>query len=274
MHRHEVGLREQGVEVDQAHAHLGGAAGLHVGVVGDDLHAERREPLRDEDADPAEPDDADGLLVELDAGVLRPLPLAVLQRGVRGRHVPGGGEHQRHRELGGRDDVGGRRVDHHHAGLGRGLDVDVVETDPGARDHLEPRRGGERLGVDLGRGADQDRVHVGDGGQQLGAVGAVAAADLEVRAERLDGGGAQLFGDEYDGLGHSDSSIVVGDFCGPAGRSTRSAAGRARRCARNGHCTGRSLADSGCVHALRAASRAPRQLGSSPRISAAESARR
>ena len=31
-------------------------------------------------------------------------------------------------------------------------------------------------------------------------VGAVAVADLEVRAERLDGGGAQLFGDEYDGL--------------------------------------------------------------------------
>ena len=40
-------------------------------------------------------------------------------------------------------------------------------------------------------------------GEQLGAVGAVAVPDLEVGAERLDGGGAQLFGDEYDGLGHS-----------------------------------------------------------------------
>ena len=28
---------QQRVEVDQAHAHLGGAAGLHVGVVGDDV---------------------------------------------------------------------------------------------------------------------------------------------------------------------------------------------------------------------------------------------
>ncbi len=36
-------------------------------------------------------------------------------------------------------------------------------------------------------------------GMQLGAVGAVALADLEVRAECVDGGGAQLFGDEYDG---------------------------------------------------------------------------
>ena len=65
------------------------------------------------------------------------------------------------------------------------------------------RRGrGERLGVDLGRAADQDRVHVDDGRQQLGAVRAVAGADLEVRAQRLDGGGAELFGDEYDGLAH------------------------------------------------------------------------
>ena len=38
--------------------------------------------------------------------------------------------------------------------------------------------------------------------QQLGAVGAVAGADLEVGPERLDGGGAELFGDEDDGLAH------------------------------------------------------------------------
>ena len=41
-------------------------------------------------------------------------------------------------------------------------------------------------------------------GEQLGAVGAVAVPDLEVGAERLDGGGAELFGDEYDGLGHEE----------------------------------------------------------------------
>ena len=59
-------------------------------------------------------------------------------------------------------------------------------------------RGGDGLGVDLGGGADQDRVDVGDGGEQLGAVRAVAVPDLEVRAERVDGGGRQLFSDEYD----------------------------------------------------------------------------
>ena len=35
-------------------------------------------------------------------------------------------------------------------------------------------------------------------------AGTVAVADLEVRPERLDGGGGELFGDEDDGaVGHS-----------------------------------------------------------------------
>ena len=90
------------------------------------------------------------------------------------------------------------RVDDHHAVLGRRLDVDVVEADTGARDDLEPRGGQQRLGVDRGRGADQDRVDVGDRGEQLGAVGAVAVPDLEVGTQCLHGGGAELFGDEND----------------------------------------------------------------------------
>ena len=48
--------------------------------------------------------------------------------------------------------------------------------------------------------ADQDRVDIGDGRDQLGAVGAVAVPDLEVRSEGVDGGGRQLFGDEYNGF--------------------------------------------------------------------------
>src|SRR3954449_11179060 len=38
----------------------------------------------------------------------------------------------------------------------------------------------ERLGVHLGRRAHQDGVDVDDGGEQLGAIGSVALADLEV----------------------------------------------------------------------------------------------
>ncbi|GAA3217773.1 hypothetical protein GCM10020256_21190 [Streptomyces thermocoprophilus] len=95
-------------------------------------------------------------------------------------------------------EVGG--VDDHHAGLGGGGDVDVVEADAGSRDDLQLVRGGDRLGVDLGGRADEDGVDVGDGRQQFGAVSAVAVADLEVGAERVDGGGRQLFSDEYDGF--------------------------------------------------------------------------
>ena len=202
----EVGLFEQLVESDQLDAHLGRTAGLDVGVVGDDLHAEGAEPLSDEDADAAQADDADGLLVELDAGVLAALPLAVLQRGVGRSDVARGGQHERHGELRGGDDVGGRGVHDHHAGLGGRLDVDVVEADTGAGDHLQLLGGGEGLGVDLGRAAHQDGVDVGDGGQEFGAVGAVAVADLEVGSERLHGGGAELFCDENDGLAHGWSS--------------------------------------------------------------------
>ena len=59
--------------------------------------------------------------------------------------------------------------------------------------------GQQRLLVDLGGRADQDRVDVGDGGEQLGPVRAVAVPDLEVGPQGLHGGGAELFGDEYDG---------------------------------------------------------------------------
>ena len=139
----EVRGLQQLVQGEQLHAHLRGAGGLHERVVGDDLHAEGRHPLRDQHADAAETDDAERLLAELDAGVLAALPLAVLQRGVGLRDVPGGGDQQAARQLGGGDDVGGGSVDHHDAGLGGGRDVDVVEPDARAGDDLELPGGGD-----------------------------------------------------------------------------------------------------------------------------------
>ena len=170
----------EGVEVDQADAHLRGPAGLHVRVVGDDLHAERREPLRDQHADPAEADDADGLLVELDAGVLRALPLAVAQRRVRGRRRGGrrpasgataSSAAETMLEVGALTTITPDWVAAAH--------VDVVEADPGTGDDLQARRGGERLGVHLGRRAHQERVDVGDRGEQLGR-----SAPLQVRMSK------------------------------------------------------------------------------------------
>ena len=193
---------EQLVEGQQLHAELLRAGRGDVRVVGDDLGAERLQAGGDERADAAEADDADGLLVELDARVLRALPLPLRERAVGGRDVAGEAQDVADGQLGGRDDVRGRRVDDHDAGGGRRLDVDVVEPDAGARDDLELRGGGDRLGVDLRRGAHEDRVRVRERGEQRRAVGAVDGPDLEVGPEGVDGGGREFFGDQDDRLCH------------------------------------------------------------------------
>ena len=90
----------------------------------------------------------------------------------------------------GREPVDGRR--------GRRVDVpqcEHLDGDAVRAQRLERRLGrGDGLGVDLGGRADQDRVHVDDGRQQCRTVGAVAADDLEVGPEGLDGGGREFFG--------------------------------------------------------------------------------
>ncbi len=60
-----------------------------------------------------------------------------------------------------------------HAARGGGGNVDVVQADTGAGDHLQVAGRGECLGVHLGRGADEQRVRVGERGEQGRAVGAV-----------------------------------------------------------------------------------------------------
>ena len=96
----------------------------------------------------------------------------------------------------------GRRVDHQHAARGCGVDVDVVQTDACARHDLQLRRRGQHLGVDGRRGADQQRVGLRHGGQQLLAIGTVHPADLYLVTERSNGRFGQFVGDQYDGETH------------------------------------------------------------------------
>ena len=205
VHGDEVGPRQQLVERQQFDAELRGAGGRHIRVVGDDVRAERGEPLGDELPDPAQPHHADGLAVDLGAGERRPLPGVFAQRGVGGCDLARRGQHQRERVLGGAVDVRRRRVHHQHAAGGGGVDVDVVQADTGPRDDLEFGRGGQHLGVDGGRGADQQRVGLGHRGQQLFAVGAVHPADLYLVTERGDGRFGQFVGNKYDGKTHPAS---------------------------------------------------------------------
>ena len=219
------------VEVDQRDAELRGAAGLHVRVVGDHLGTERHEPLGREHADPAEADDADRLLVDLDAGVLRALPLAVLQCGIGGRDVAGGRQQQSTASSAALTMLDGRRVHDHDAGLRCRRDVDVVEPDAGAGDHLQPAAGGQRLGIDLGGAADQHRVRRrrSRAAARRGRRRCSGAPRSRGRGPRR--GGRELFGDQNDGFGHGETfeSSRAGGSWPPMARRAVSLPGRRGR---------------------------------------------
>jgi hypothetical protein len=187
--RDEVTLREQVIEAQERDAELLGARRRDIRVVRHDAHAECLQTSGDEGADAAETDDADGLLEELRARERAALPGAGGQRRVSGGDVTGKAQDVPDRQLGRRDDVGGRRVDDHDPRGRGGLDVDVVESDAGTRDDLEYWSRCDRLGIHLRRRSDQDGVGVGQSRQERGTVGAVDLTDIEVRPQGIDRGG-------------------------------------------------------------------------------------
>ena len=82
--------------------------------------------------------------------------------------------------------------------LGRGLDIHVVEADPRAADHHEVAAGGEDLGGDLGRGADDQRCRADDGGRELLMAEPEPLIDLMARgAQRVDPRRGDLLGHQY-----------------------------------------------------------------------------
>ena len=68
MNSDEVGLNEQFLECHHLDAELRSTCRLHIGVVGNELDAERRKTLRDEHADAAETDDAVGKAAQTPRG--------------------------------------------------------------------------------------------------------------------------------------------------------------------------------------------------------------
>jgi hypothetical protein len=157
----EIGLGEQLAQAGQAYAQLAGPGRRHVGVIGDHRHAEGGETLGHQHADLAQAEDSGHLAVQHHPGERGPLPLAALERGHGLGHVPGQRQQQRHRVLGGADDIGGRRVHDHDPGPRSGLDIHVVQANSGAGHDAQPGRAGERLGVDDRGAAHDDRLGVG-----------------------------------------------------------------------------------------------------------------
>ena len=125
----EVGLGDDLVEAEQLDAHLLGPILGHERVVRHEAHPEALGAVGDELADAAEADDAERLVGQFDAFPAAALPATRDERGVGLGHVAGRREQQRHRVLGGGDDVALRGVDDHHAARGGRRDVDVVEAD-------------------------------------------------------------------------------------------------------------------------------------------------
>ena len=88
------------------------------------------------------------VLPQISAPVNFVFPLARLHRGGGRGNLPRQRHHHRDRVLGGRDAVAGRTVHHDDAAPRRRFEVDVVDADAGATDHLEPRGGVDDLARD------------------------------------------------------------------------------------------------------------------------------
>jgi hypothetical protein len=144
------------------------AAGCQVGVVREHAHAEGLGALGDLASDATEADDAERLPEQLDAGKALPVPGTGLHRGRGLRHGACPAQHVGEGELSGCDGVARGCVHHDHAALGRRLDVDIVDPDAGAPDHLELRGRGKHLGRDLGFRAHCNGVHVAHELEHLG----------------------------------------------------------------------------------------------------------
>ena len=132
-------------------------------------------------------------------------------------HVAGHGQQQRHRLLGGRQDVGLRGVDHHDTALGGGCGVDVVEADAGPAHHDEIGAGGEHLSGDVGGRADDERMGAHDGLAQLLRGQTLLHIDgVPRRAQLVETAIGDRFGDEN--ACHRGFILAEGSTVGPTDR--------------------------------------------------------
>src|SRR4029077_19117348 len=136
------------------------------------------------------------LLVQLHTGEIRALPLAGRQRDIRLGDVAGEGQQQRHRVLGGGDDVGLRRVGNDDPPASGGLHIDVVHAHACSPDHLQVDGARDQLGRHLRGRADQDAVVGADALGQLLRGPVDAEIDVEALAQQLHARVADLLLDE------------------------------------------------------------------------------
>src|SRR5262249_642155 len=153
----EVRLLENLINLDQFEAAGQMRVRIDVRVERYNFHTHRLTLPRDLAADPAKADHAQCFAGELHAFELVPLPLPVLQSNVGLRNVTGEGE--QHGDCVFCSCCGGAagRVHHENSVLRGGIDINVVDTDPGPSDNFQPARLLHQFAVDC-RGAAYDNA--------------------------------------------------------------------------------------------------------------------
>ena len=171
-----------------------GSARRHERVVRDDLHLQTEGAARDLAADPAEAEDAERLVGELDAAPTRSLPAPFDQRCVGLRDVAGEREKQADGVFGGGDDVRLGRVRDDDPAARGGVDVDVVDPHPRATDHAETVTTRDQVGCEFRSRADDDRLVAAD---DLFERGFGVDVDVEALAQERDSRIRDRFADEH-----------------------------------------------------------------------------
>ena len=82
--------------------------------------------------------------------------------------------------FGSRNGIAGRCIHHRHPTPGRSLKIDVVDTDSGSDDHLEPSLAIQCLGFQLGAAANDDPVGCRQGVSQVVAVQSISQVEVEM----------------------------------------------------------------------------------------------
>ena len=147
------------------------------------------------ETDASETQNAQGLAAQLGALQALLLPLAGVHGAVGGRQLARERKHEADGELGDGDRVGTRGVHDHDAAARGGFSIDVVDTDAGSADDTQPGSLFHQSVVGLNRGANDERIRIGEGSRQAVrqfVVGQHFPAGFS--CEHCDRGGRHFFG--------------------------------------------------------------------------------
>src|SRR6266404_114065 len=153
----EVGRCQQLVEsFNELHLQTSRAGGGEIRIVGDHAHAECDRAAAKLASNSAHADNAERLVVKLDAFEFFPAPLLASQTCIGLRNFSRDVQHQRERVFGSRNGVAARCIEHDYAATSCRFNVDVINADPGATDYAKFARGVQHVGGHFGFAANNE----------------------------------------------------------------------------------------------------------------------